>query len=180
MALSYTEELVSEYYKHVLDDKNKPKYVVSEKVKYKGPKGIGWSDIDVLAIGTDEIRVIETKHYTRKRKGVDMIKKLSKSLDAAKKHVKMQPYSKGKNIKKVFIGTYMSETIVKKLQQKGIETRYLGDIVKDFLRILRRKIYPNWPKKRPWGGRGKEESNVTRSLILLLEEEFIKNKILEE
>lgn len=175
MPLSYTEELVSEYYKHITNDTSHPKYVVSEKVKYKGPKGIGWSDIDVLAIGTDEICIVETKHYTYKQMKINIVKKLQKSLAAAERYIKTQPYSHGKKLKKVFVATYVSNPIIIGLQQKGIEVHRLRELVKGLLLILRTKIYPNWPLKKNKGGIGKEESNVTRCLILLLEEGFIEN-----
>ena len=67
MLLSFTEELVSEYCKHIVDNKGKPKYLVSEYIHYQMPKkGVkvkGWHDIDVLAIGRQEMLIIQTKQY---------------------------------------------------------------------------------------------------------------------
>jgi hypothetical protein len=39
MGLSYTEELVSEYFKHLMDDEGKPLYMVLEHVHFKAKGG---------------------------------------------------------------------------------------------------------------------------------------------
>ncbi|MBS7636741.1 hypothetical protein KEJ37_05340 [Candidatus Bathyarchaeota archaeon] len=55
MGLSYTEELVSEYFRHLTDEEGRPLYMVSEHVHFQAEetkKGVkGWKDIDILAIG---------------------------------------------------------------------------------------------------------------------------------
>jgi hypothetical protein len=59
VGLSYTEELVSEYFRHLTDEDKRPKYMVSEHVHFQieeAKRGVkGWTDIDILAIGKDEI-----------------------------------------------------------------------------------------------------------------------------
>ena len=176
MGLSYTEELVSEYFKHLMEG-DKSKYVVSEKVKYRGPRGIGWSDIDVLAIGDKEVCIVETKHYVWTASKQKLLRKIIPSFKAAEKFVKGHVYAKKKKIRKIFVATYSTKPLERELQRHGIETYRLDELVKELLKILRKRIYPKWPKKIR-RGRGKEESNVTRTLLMLLEADFIKEDVL--
>lgn len=72
MSLSYTEELVAEYYKHLHDENYKPKYIVTTHQMFKA-KGTdkavkGWRDIDVLAFGKKDILVIQTKSMANFKK----------------------------------------------------------------------------------------------------------------
>lgn len=175
MGLSYTEELVSEYFKHLMEG-DRARYVVSEKVKYRGPKGIGWSDIDVLAIGDKEVYIVETKQYAFRASKKESIKQISDSLDAAESFVRKQYYAKDKRIKKFFVATETARPLEEELRRRGIESYRLDEIVKELLKILRKRIYPKWPK-RIRSGRGKEESNVTRTLLMLLEAGLIKEEI---
>jgi len=172
VALSFTEELASQYYKHLM--KNEwPKYIVSEKVKYRGPRG-GWKDIDILALGQNEICIIETKHYPWRGTKRETIKHILDSFKTAEKFVKKQPYAKGKKVKKIFIVEYASQPMLKELKKQRIDVRELDKIVEEFIQILYKRIW-----KKEWKGRGKEENNVTRTLLVLLEHEFIKEKKLD-
>jgi len=58
MGLSYTKELVTEYFRHIMDKDGRPKYIVSEHAHFqpeKAKKGVkGWTDIDILATGKED------------------------------------------------------------------------------------------------------------------------------
>ena len=159
MALSYTEEIVSEYFRHLTDGKGRPKYMVSEHVQFQEK---GWKDIDILAIGKDEICIIQTKSDAAFKKTVD------ESIDSAKdyfreaeKFVAKQYDIKDKRIRKVFIADFgLSKTFQKSLPAYGIETKKLRDIFIEYINILH-KLYPDIYHL------GKEENNVTRILMFL-------------
>jgi len=166
MGLSYTEELVSEYFKHITDDKGLPKYMVSEHVQYQNLQAStqvkGWSDIDVLAIGADEICIIQTKSFAVFKPTVR--ESINSALDYftnAEKFVKQRYPIKGKTIRKIFVADYgLSETFRNGLLPAGIETVKLRDVFKDYLNLLN-KMYPDYRV-------GKEENNLTRILIFML------------
>ena len=142
MGLSYTEELVSEYFKHLIDDKGIPKYMVSEHVQYQNPQAStqvkGWSDIDVLAIGNDEICIIQTKSFAVFENTVK--ESINSALDyfkIAEKFVKQRYPIERKKIRKIFIADIgLSETFTKSLPPAGIETLKLKDIFRTILLCL--------------------------------------------
>lgn len=163
MPLSFTEELVSEYYKHIVDNKGKPKYLISEHIHYQMPKKSvkvkGWRDIDVLAIGRQEILVIQTKQYAMfENTKKESVQALQHFFQDAEKIVKQNYDVKGKNIRKIFVAEDMSVNMKKELEKLGIEAEWLSEIIKKFMQLLYSK------------GRislGKEENNLTRILLSL-------------
>ena len=171
--LSYTEELVSEYYKHLEDD-GKARFLVSEHVQFPSKKKYGWSDIDILAIGKKEIHIIQTKGYVVYKRTVrESIADLVDFFKEAENFVRKTFDVGDKRIIKVFIAdTGLSDSMREQLKKNGIDrVLSLKEIVKDFFKILRQK-YPDMPAKV-----GKEENNVTRTLLFLLysfEKEFKK------
>lgn len=187
MPLSFTEELVSEYYKHIVDNKGKPKYLVSEHIHYQMPRrGVkvkGWRDIDVLAIGRREILVVQTKQYavfedTKK----ESIQALKDFFIDAEKIVKQNYDVKGKKIRKIFVAEDMSENMQKELKKLGIEAEWLEEIIKKFLQLLYDKWEPEY-KKTGKLSLGKEENNLTRvllSLTLNFDKQLKKAEILEK
>jgi hypothetical protein len=181
MGLSYTEELVSEYFRHVMDDDRRPKYMVSEHVHFqpeKAKKGVkGWTDIDILAIGKDEICIIQTKSFAIFKKTIEeSIKSAKDYFEAAEKFVAKQYDIKEKKIRKIFIADFgLSETFQKSLKAFGIEARKLADIFVEYINILH-SLYPDIYHL------GKEENNVTRILMFLcysFKKELQKCRMLE-
>jgi hypothetical protein len=166
MGLSYTEELVSEYFRHITDENGRPKYTVSEHVHFqpeKAKKGVkGWTDIDILAIGKDEICIIQTKSFAIFKKTInDSIKSINEYFEAAENFVAKQYDIKEKKIRKIFIADFgLSETLQKSLEGLGIESRKLADIFVEYINILH-CLYPDIHHL------GKEENNVTRILLFL-------------
>jgi hypothetical protein len=161
MGLSYTEEIVSEYYKHI-KEYGKLKYFVSDHVYFKG-KAHGWRDIDILAVGKKEILIIQTKSYaycsSSKRNSVKMILKF---FEEAEKFVRKSYEVNNKNVKKIFIADYgLSEQISQKLNMHKIETMKLTEIFTSFLKILDNDYMS---KNRI----SKDENNVTRTLMFLI------------
>ena len=177
MTLSYTEEIVSEYFKHLTTKDGKPKYIVSEHIYYQekgsSKKVKGWHDIDVLAIGKEEICIIQTKSYaffmqTKK----DSIGETVKFFKDAERVVRKRYDVSNKKIRKIFIAHYgLSKSFKKELSKKNIESRDLEDIIQDFLRILKKQIKGYLI--------GKEDNIMTRTLIALIEGKFIKDKLFE-
>lgn len=166
MGLSYTEELVSEYFRHLTDDEHRPKYMVSEHVHFqveKAKKRVkGWTDIDILAIGKDEICIIQTKSFAVFKKTVDeSIKSAKDYFDAAENFVAKQYDIKEKKIRKIFVADFgLSETFQNRLSDYGIESKKLADVFKEYINNLQ-KLYPDIYHL------GKEENNVTRILMFL-------------
>ncbi|MEM3617340.1 MAG: hypothetical protein QXJ31_05450 [Candidatus Bathyarchaeia archaeon] len=164
MGLSYTEELVSEYFRHLTDEEGRPLYMVSEHVHFQveeTKKGVkGWKDIDILAIGKNEICIIQTKSYAIFEKTVkESIDSAEEYFEEAEKFVAKQYDIKGKKIRKIFIADFgVSKTFQETLSAKGIEVKRLRDVFLEYLNILH-KLYPDIYHL------GKEENNVTRILM---------------
>ena len=168
--LSYTEELTSEYFKHKLDNNGKLAYIVSEHVYYQGRKrtGVrGWHDIDVLAIGNKEICIVQTKSYTGSEPKMQMLRHILGDFDNAETFVRVQTYAKGKKIRKILVVDYTSEPIKNKFRVAGVEVFRLTEITDMLLQMLKNKLFKT-------SRLGKEESNVTRTLLFLLDHEKLK------
>jgi len=166
MGLSYTEELVSEYFRHLTDNGRRPIYMVSDHVHFQtveAKKGVrGWKDIDILAVGKDEICIIQTKSFAifkkTKKESLDSIKDY---FEEAEKFVAKQYDIKDKKIRKIFIADLgLSEDFSKDLEAWGIESKKLSDVFIEFLNNLH-SLYPDTAHL------GKEENNVTRILMFL-------------
>jgi hypothetical protein len=165
MGLSYTEELVSEYFKHLIDDEGKPIYTVSEHVhfKAKGAKRVrGWRDIDILAVSRNEICIIQTKSYALfKRTKKESIEYIKEYFREAEEFIVSNYDVKGKKIRKIFIVDLgLNKTLIESLTAEGIEVRRLKDVFLEYLNILH-KMYPDIYHL------GKEENNVTRTLMFI-------------
>ncbi len=165
MGLSYTEELVSEYFRHLTDEKGKPLYMVSEHVHFQveeTKKAVkGWKDIDILALGKNEVCIIQTKSYAIFENTVEeSIQSAEKYFNEAEKFVSQNYDIKGKRIRKIFIADFgLSKPFQKSLSAKGIEAKKLREIFIEYINILH-KLYPDYHL-------GKEENNVTRILMFL-------------
>lgn len=166
MGLSYTEELVSEYYRHLADEEGRPKYMVSEHVHFKGikaKKGVkGWKDVDILAIGKKEICIIQTKSFAIfKKTKDDSLNSAKEYFQEAEKFVSQNYDVKDKEIRKIFIADLgLSKDFHDKLSDYGIESKKLAEVFMDYLNILH-SLYPDTAHL------GKEENNVTRILMFL-------------
>lgn len=181
MGLSYTEELVSEYYRHIADDKDIPKYMVAEHVHYQDKNATtqvkGWSDIDVLAISEDELCIIQTKSFAVFKNTVnESINSAIQYFKTAESFVLQRYAVKNKKIKKIFVADYgFSANIQSQLSKAGIEPFKLKDIYVAYLKLLK-KMYPDLSHV------GKEENNLTRIMIFMLysfEKELAKTDILK-
>ena len=164
--LSYTEELVSEYYRHLEKD-GKPEFFVSEHVHFRGKKKVkGWRDIDILAIGNTEIHIVQTKSFaiyrrTKKESIDDVVQLVNESEDFVRRTYDVT----NKKIKKVFIADAgLSKSMMEELKSAHLidVVKRLKDITKELFQILLEK-YPKMLKEV-----GKEESNVTRTLLFLM------------
>jgi len=166
MGLSYTEELVSEYFRHLMDDEGKSLYTVSEHVHFQaeGTRGIkGWRDIDVLAISKNEICIIQTKSNANfKRTKKESIEAIRKYFREAEKFITHNYNIEGKKIRKLFIADLgLSKAFIESLSAEGIEAKKLKDVLLEYLNILH-KLYPDIYHL------GKEENNVTRILMFII------------
>jgi len=175
MSLTYTEELAVEYFKHILDNNGKLEYMVSFRVPFQIPKNTakkvrGWSDIDVLAIGNEEICVVQTKSFTGTKRKELIINDISNFFKYADEYVENQNYGLNKNIRNIFIVDYTTKSVIKSLEEKGIEVMLLKDIAIELIKILEKRL---GEKQRV----GKEESNVTRTLLFLIDHELFKEEI---
>jgi len=185
MAKNWIEELVSEFYK--LDD-----YIVitdldlpMPKTEYRRIKG--HSDIDVLAIKNNEIIHTECKSWwgTEKKNEEEELRGLKDRFDVAG-NLLFQKYDFLKNIfqtqpkiTKIFVTSgkpqkmprdknkspwYRLETFCEK---EKIQLLEINTVIKELIKKIKRK-YPT-PSRV-----GKEESNITRFLIQLIHNDFLK------
>jgi hypothetical protein len=167
MGLSYTEELVSEYYRHITDEKGFPKYMVAEHVHYQDKNAItqvkGWIDIDVLAISEDELCIIQTKAFAVFKDTVhESINSAIQYFKTAESFVLQRYAVKNKKIRKIFVADYgFSANIQSQLSKAGIEPFKLKDIFIEYLRLLQ-KLHPDLSLI------GKEENNLTRIMVFIL------------
>ena len=138
MGLSYTEELVSEYYRHkTINDTEVPQYFISERVQFKKGKSSGFSDIDVLAIGTDEICIIQTKAFAVFKSTVkESIEATIEYFTLAEEFVKQRYSINGKKITKIFVADYgLSENFKSQLLKEDIEPIRMKDIFIKYLKL---------------------------------------------
>ncbi len=182
MGLSYTEELVSEYYRHIPATKGIPKYMVAKHVHYQDKKATthvkGWSDIDVLAISEDEICIIQTKSFAAFKNTVqESINSAIQYFRVAQTFVLERYDIKNKKIRKIFVAdSGLSANFQSQLSREGIEPFKLKDIFVEYLRLLS-KLYPDLYHV------GKEENNLTRIMIFILysfEKELAKTELLKQ
>jgi len=168
MAISYVEDIVSEFYEE-------QGYFVGRDVQYQVPKEesgkkvSGWKDIDVLAINENDVLIIECKAFTGNMTADKMAKKLSSDYASAEKSVKEKYKSliENKQIKKIFVVDYTpAEELKIELDKKGVKVYLLNELMKDFLKLLHKK-YPN--------GKTGGSKRLTRTLIYLLHSEFFKD-----
>ncbi len=170
--LTYPEEIVSEYHKHILDKNGHPKYFVLERVPFQAPGETAWHDIDVLAVSRDkkQLLIIETKTYVSSTK--NEIPKIISNLRKAEKYVK-NTYGSVYSIDTILVAEDISKGARRALEKEGIRVTDLRGILSDYLDL----IYKKWNVSRArnsWAI-GKEENNLTRmlySLVMLFEEEL--------
>jgi hypothetical protein len=183
-SLSHTEEIVAEYLKYIKDGKGRLKYLVSERIEIPTRKG-GHSDIDILAVGKKDVLIIQTKQYTWHGSKKVSTKKILQNFEISEKFVRQQNYSRGRRIRKILCYEHGSKTIAKDLAKKGIKSIEIQWIMFNFLFRLGERMYGSgWLNKKnkavDWEGRGKVENNLVRTLIFLVEWEFIDKNELKE
>lgn len=166
MAISYVEDIASEYYRL-------KGYLVSKDVHYQVPKAVsgktaeGWKDIDVLALNEKEVLLVECKGFTGTMKADEMYKKLLNDFKSAEEYyVKKSALLSDKKIKKILVVDYSTPKLDNMLVKGNIEIFHLNDLMKDFLRILKTRITTL--------RMGKEEHPMTRTLLFLLAWGFLK------
>lgn len=171
MAISYVEDIASEYYRI-------KGYLISRDVHYQVPKEIskkrvsGWKDIDILALNEKEALIIECKGFTGTTKASEMYKKLLDGFRSAEEYyVKNMPLFKDKKIRKVLVVDYSTKKLDDMLSKANIEIYRLENLMKDFLKILK----PRLDKCRM----GKEEHPMTRTLLFLVKKGFLKERLEE-
>lgn len=184
-SLSHTEEIVGEYLKYLKDKKGRLKYIISERVKVPTKKG-GHSDIDILAVGDKDVLIIQTKQYMWSGSKKESLKKIIDNLRISENFVRKQYYRKNRQIIKILCYEYGSKTLVKELERKDVKTIELQWPMINFLCRLGERMYgaKDWWKKDSksckWEGRGKEENNLVRTLIFLIEWELVDKNVLKE
>ena len=167
MAISYVEDIASEYYRL-------KGYLVSRSIKYQvpraeaGKKASGWKDIDILALNEREALVIECKSFTGVKKAEDMAKELLTNFRYAEKYyVEKHPLFKNKDIRKILVVDFAVKKVDDILKKNDIEVYHLDALMKDFLTFLKTKLKD--------AKVGKEDHPMTRTLIFLLNWGFLKN-----
>jgi len=177
--LSYTEELVAEYYKHLKDEDDKPRYIVTThqmfKLKHTKKPVKGWTDIDVLAFGKKDILIIQTKSMANFKQNWSQSKPAIISFfEEALDFVRNQYDVEGKTLRQILIAEVgLSKKNLRDLEQKCIEFRTLKSVTTEFLDILKKR---NIKGKEKGVIGAKEESNVTRILIFLIDKFRISPK----
>lgn len=162
MAISFVEDIVQEYYR--LKD-----YIVLRGVKYRAGKN--WSDVDIVAIKGDELRIVECKGGFATQRGAkkDASKFMLNFKNSLKFLQRKYPELKDKKEKFVFIADNEVKELNKILVQEGVEVIMLSELMLDFLNLLNERYGKNKGNLV-----GKEDNPLTRTLIFLIRSEFIK------
>ena len=159
---SYVEHVVGEYYR-------KRGYFVLPRRKYSSPKH-GWKDIDLIAI-KDKVLVIECKG------GADTHSKMAhnvvENFVQANRHIdETIPLAEGKERENILVVAFkLADKHKEYLRSNGVEVQHLQDLLRKFLRILKKQMES---KKF-----GKDEDFVTRTLKALVDYELIKDDVLD-
>jgi len=168
--LSYTEELTSECYKH-REKNGKREFFVEERVPFQGEKS-GWRDIDILAIGNTEIHIVSTKSYGVYKRNTELSIADTVEFFADAENFVRQTYDvDSKIIKKVFVADAISNNMINRMKNEGIdEVRRLEDVAIEFFQLLKNQ-HQEMPAKV-----GKEENNITRILLFLMYRKLVRQK----
>ena len=151
MSANYIEELVGEYYraKDYLVQTNY--WFPSEKThRRQGQNGIqeysarSWSDIDVLAVGKDEVLVIQVKAIINESKMADKIieyfKKTKEFLENDNNSISDKWWLKGRKVKNVVIYEFYSPPkYIEKLTNEEIEVHLFSECFKEIVKLIEEK-----------------------------------------
>lgn len=177
MSTSYVEEVTKRYLV-------KEGYLVMQNVwfeldkKMTNKKVSGWSDIDILAIKTNEILLIQCKSFLGDKKHEDTFTKIITHFNNATVYLNNSPYQEwlpGKTFRKICVVDTPVQITVQKLKENGIEIWLYEDLL---IKILQ-KLQKEQEKMNKKGRIGKEDDLLLRVLTDLIRRDFIKKEKLQ-
>ena len=164
MTRSYVEHITAEYFR-------KKGYIVETNINYKAPSSSGWHDIDVLAIGIDDVLVIECKAYFGKNNYAEEVRDVEEKADwiVANKLPEYNHIIGEKRIRKLYVtdakGTPGLSTT---FATSEVEFISLKDILSNLIQMLKDQMSPDKVII------GKEDDYVIRTLISLIYNDLLK------
>lgn len=178
MSTSYVEEVTKRYL-------IKEGYLVMQNVwfeldkKLTNKKVSGWSDIDILAIKTNEILLIQCISFLGNKKHEDAVTKIITHFNNATTYLNNSPYREwlpGRNFRKICVVDTPIQITVQKLKENNIEIWLYEDLLTKILQ----KIQKEQEKMNKKGRIGKEDDLLLRVLADLIRRDFIKKEKLQE
>jgi len=141
------------------------------KTKEKLGKGEGgWGDLDVLAFKGDEVKLIECKTFLGTKAATKIISEIESDFEMAKEYIlDHYPFLRGKKLSYLVVAESPKNlTLYQKCVSKlNMEVISFGEVIKGMVGILSGQV-------EPFIKVGKEEENMTRLLISLIQFGFLR------
>jgi hypothetical protein len=160
--------VVSEYYK-------KKGYLTFSNISYKaitpGKKQVGWQEFDLLAVKDGKGKIISCKRGLRPAEYDRQAELLSFHKQSLMKNPQLKRYRsliKGEP-ELLLIIEYPRPRHIERMKGKGLVTKPLDDILRDFVKMLEKELAESGGKE------GKENNYATRLLKGLLSKKIIKS-----
>lgn len=172
MALGYVEELALRYF-------DKRDYLVFPNIRFQlkkertGKKVAGWSDIDLIALKSRELIIVQCKSFIGTKKAEKIADELKNWFDNVvyflKEDNSWKNWLRGRVIKKYLIVDFTIKKVEFILEQKGIKIFYYGELLKELLKILK------FGKRR----KGKEDDAIIRLLCAMIDKKMINPDLIK-
>jgi len=165
--LGYVEELAVRYFQ-------KKGYIVQSNIWFQlkkertKKKVAGWSDIDMLALSSSEVLVVQCKAFLGTKKSETITTELIDWFENAKDYLKNDPHWKqwldGRTLKRCLVIDHAVNKTAKQLKKKKIQIFRYDSMLRELVTMLRN------PKIR----KGKEDDPIIRLLCALIEKKMLK------
>ena len=175
MVLNHIEVLTGKWlnYEGYFTQNRVPFWLPKEKT---GKRQSQWSDMDILAVKENEVKIVECKAFLGVAPKEIVIKKIKERFEiGSEQMIKSYPWLKNKNKSFLVVAEAPRnlESYRTLLRDDGIRLKSFKDIIEGVLSHLRKKLPPD--KYKGMIGYGiKEEENMCRLLLSLLSYRFIK------
>jgi len=176
MALGYVEELALRYFE-------KKGYLISSNIRFQlkkewtGKKVAGWSDIDMIALKTHELIIIQCKSFIGTKKSEKIADDIINWFQYVERFLKedniWNQWLKGREIKRYLIVDYPPTKKAEEILRKnGIGILHYRDLLTELLDILKLKL-----SKLGKGRIGGEDDVIIRFLYALIDKKMLNPEI---
>jgi len=174
MILNHIEILTAKWlnYQGYITQNRIPFWLPKEKT---GKKQSQWSDIDILAIKENEVKVVECKAFLGVEPKERVVEKIGKHFKIGSEYiVNIYPWLKNKKMSFLVVAEAPRNLqSYKTLLGNNIELKHFKEVIEGVLNYLRTHLPPD--KYKGAIGYGiKEEENMCRLLLTLLSYGFIR------